>query len=44
MYSVKEGKVKGVNPSVGKDFIEATPKGEKLPEKAPKTKKKPSKK
>lgn len=33
MYAVEEGKVEGVEPSVGKEFIEATPKGKKLPEK-----------
>jgi hypothetical protein len=37
MYAAKEGKsTLGIPKSVGADFIAATPKGAKLPEKAPK--------
>jgi hypothetical protein len=39
MYAAKEGKsTLGIPKSVGADFIAATPKGAKLPEKAPKSK------
>lgn len=39
MYAAKEGKsTLGIPKSVGADFIAATPKGKKLPEKAPKQK------
>ena len=39
MYAAKEGKsTLGIPKSVGADFIAATPKGAKLPEKAPKYK------
>lgn len=39
MYAAKEGKsTLGIPKSVGEEFIAATPKGAKLPEKAPKDK------
>jgi hypothetical protein len=42
MYAAEEGKsTLGIPKKVAKDFIAATPKGAKLPETAPKTKRKP---
>ena len=39
MYAAKEGKsTLGIPQKVGAEFIAATPKGAKLPEKAPKSK------
>lgn len=41
MYAAQEGKsTLGIPAKVGKEFIEATPKGKKFPETAPKQKKK----
>lgn len=41
MYAAEEGKsTLGIPAKVGKEFIEATPKGKKLPQTAPKQKKK----
>jgi hypothetical protein len=42
MYAAEEGKsTLGIPAKVGRDFINATPKGKKLPESAPKAKRKP---
>ena len=42
MYAAKEGKSTiGIPAKVGAEFIAATPAGKKLPESAPKTKRKP---